>query len=157
MRSTSTSSTRTYMPPTDPVEPPKTPKRKLKLPQPKTVVSKKQLPWVLLAILALVSIFLFVQYEQAKSKLQNNGQQYYAAQTVRLGKLILLPTNEVPTIVTVKDVAKLQGQKFYVQAKDGDITFVYSQQQKAILYRPSANLIINVAPVNVTPTPGTGR
>jgi hypothetical protein len=68
----------------------------------------------------------------------------------RVSKLIILPQDEKPTIVTVKDASKLKGEQFYAEARNGDVTLVYSQAKKAILYRPSANVIVNVANVTVT-------
>lgn len=142
---TTTTSVRTFKTNSPSAEVP-APKKRPKLVMPK--VPTTILPWLIIGVLCLLSIFLLVQYNEAQSKLQGGSQHYYEVQTKRLGKLILLPTSEKPTIVTVKDVSKLSGQKFYANAKNGDITFVYPQLQKAILYRPSNNLIINVAPIS---------
>lgn len=76
-----------------------------------------------------------------------------------VGKLMLLPADEVPLIATVADPAKLQGQAFFENAKKGDKVLLYNVARKAILYDPVANKIINVAPLSpgtqpsVAPTP----
>ncbi len=64
----------------------------------------------------------------------------------RVGNMMLLP-DETPTIATVTDLSKLQGQKFFAHAQKGDIVLMYARAQKAILYSPSQNKIIEVAPI----------
>jgi hypothetical protein len=64
----------------------------------------------------------------------------------RVGNMMLLP-EETPTIATVSDLSKLQGQKFFAHASKGDIVLMYAKAQKAILYSPSQNKIIEVAPI----------
>jgi hypothetical protein len=70
---------------------------------------------------------------------------------VQIGKLIELP-KEIPTIATVSDVTKLQDQQFFSQAKNGDKVLIFAQAKEAILYRPSENKLIHVAPLNI-PSP----
>jgi len=60
-----------------------------------------------------------------------------------------LPKEEVPTIATISDKEKLKGQVFFDAAENGDILFAYTTAMKAILYRPSTNKIINVAPITI--------
>lgn len=110
---------------------------------------KVLLPWLLVVVLLIAVGGLYWQYRMAQNKLDVNNPQYYSTQTKRLSKLIILPTSEKPTILTVKDADKLKAQKFYAGAHDGDLTFVYTKASKAILYRPDKNIIVNVAPVNV--------
>lgn len=73
-----------------------------------------------------------------------------------VGKLMMLPS-ETPTLATVTDVKKLQGQIFFKNASDGDKVLMYGGAQEAILYDPNKNIIVNVAPLNVetttSPTP----
>lgn len=66
-----------------------------------------------------------------------------------VGKLIVLPEGEQPTIATVTDPSKLQDQKFFVNAKNGDKVLIYTTAKKAILYSPSTNKIVEVAPLNI--------
>jgi hypothetical protein len=65
----------------------------------------------------------------------------------KVGQLIVLPTDEQPTIATVSDLDKLKGQPFFAHAELGDKVFIYSGAKKAILYRPSTNKIIELAPL----------
>ncbi|MBY0539793.1 hypothetical protein K2P56_05215 [Patescibacteria group bacterium] len=70
----------------------------------------------------------------------------------KVGKLMVLPEGETPTLATVADPEKLKDQKFFTNAKTGDKVLIYATSQKAILYSPSLNKIVEVAPVNL----GTG-
>jgi len=65
----------------------------------------------------------------------------------KVGKLIVLPTDEIPTIATVSDPEALKGQSFFVDAKKGDKVLIYSNAGKAVLYDPVANKIVTVAPI----------
>ena len=69
-----------------------------------------------------------------------------------VGKLITLPEDEVPTIASVLDKSALADQPFFVNAENGDKLLIYSKAKKAILYRPSVNKIIEVAPLTLDNT-----
>ena len=66
-----------------------------------------------------------------------------------VGKLIILPTGEEPTLATVSDPEKLKDQAFFKNAVLGDKVLIYAAAKKAILYSPSRGKIIEVAPVNL--------
>ncbi len=66
-----------------------------------------------------------------------------------VGKLIELPSDETPTIATVVDAAKVKTQAFFTNAQNGDKVLLYSKSGKAILYRPTTNKIVEVAPINI--------
>ncbi|MEJ0021752.1 MAG: hypothetical protein WDN47_04220 [Candidatus Doudnabacteria bacterium] len=66
-----------------------------------------------------------------------------------IGKLIVLPTDEQPTLATVTDPSKLADQPFFASAKMGDKVLIYTNAKKAILYDPVANKIVEVAPINI--------
>ncbi len=66
-----------------------------------------------------------------------------------LSKLIVLPTNETPTLATVSDPEKLRDQAFFANAQKGFKVVVYSKAGKAILYDPFQKKIVEVAPVNL--------
>lgn len=90
-------------------------------------------------------------YKQAKS-LKVNPQQVAQEENKKLieavGKLVLLPEGETPTIATVTDVNKLKSQQaFFARSAEGDKVLIYTSALKAIMYRPSTNKIIEVAPL----------
>lgn len=70
-----------------------------------------------------------------------------------VGKLLVLPEGETPTIATVSDLEKLKSQPFFINAKNGDKVLIYTNAKKAILYDPVAHKIIEVAPINIGNTP----
>jgi heme/copper-type cytochrome/quinol oxidase subunit 2 len=114
---------------------------------------------VILIVAAIPAYYYYNQYKSVQTLLQNPGAS--ADATVqdlvnKVGKLMELPTNEIPKIATVSDITKLKGQAFFANAQNGDKVLVYSQNKEAILYRESINKIIQVAPVDlgaVAPTP----
>jgi len=107
---------------------------------------------VLLVLAIATSIFFFVQYRhtQAQLKNPNSAAQSQTQELIdKVAKLTDLPSGE-PTVATVSDVSKLSSQTFFVNAKNGDKVLIYSSAKKAILYRPSTNKIINIAPLSIS-------
>ena len=143
------SSTRTFQtsPPAADVLPPKVSRKLPKIPH----VAASRLPWLIVIGLVLISLFLFNQYREAQSKLaspQATGSSKQVSQTLtKVAKLVIVPTDETPTVVTVADTNKLKNQTFFSHAKIGDKVIVYARAKQAILYRPSTNQIVNMAPV----------
>lgn len=66
-----------------------------------------------------------------------------------VGKLVILPKGEEPTVATVTDPAKLADQPFFDNSQTGDKVLIYTTSQRAILYRPSENKVIEIAPLNI--------
>ncbi|MBP9669332.1 MAG: hypothetical protein KBE09_03515 [Candidatus Pacebacteria bacterium] len=64
-----------------------------------------------------------------------------------VGRLIVLPENEVPTVATVTEPEKLKDQLFFANAKMGDKVLLYTEAKKAYLYDPVAKKLIEVAPI----------
>ena len=114
---------------------------------------------VLLLVLALLtSYYFYTKYQTSKQSL--NKPQVETGQAIetlkeKIGTLIELPKEEEPIPATVSDVTKLKDQTFFAKAKNGDKVLIYSKAKLAILYRPSTNKIINVAPVNIGETKTT--
>ncbi|MFA6095619.1 MAG: hypothetical protein WC767_02140 [Candidatus Paceibacterota bacterium] len=70
------------------------------------------------------------------------------AQYVReIGKAIVLPEGEAPTLATISDPEALKSQPFFANAKVGDIVLVYEVAKKAVLWRPSEKRLIEVSSV----------
>lgn len=66
----------------------------------------------------------------------------------KVGKLVMLPTNEEPVIATINDASALtKEQVFYKGSINGDVVLVYQKAAKAIVYSPSRDIIVNVGPV----------
>lgn len=66
----------------------------------------------------------------------------------RVGSHMILPSGETPMLATVTDANALaKQQSFYANVQNGDKLLVYVQSQKAVLYSPSRDIIVNVGPV----------
>ena len=120
--------------------------------------------WIGLCLIAVIGIgtggYFYYQYQQAKTVLGNSTAAAQAEQqnlVEKVGKLIVLPQGEQPTIAIVSDVTKLRNQPFFSSAVNGDRVLIYAKAKKAILYDPVANKIKEIGPVDlgqpsVTPT-----
>lgn len=64
-----------------------------------------------------------------------------------------IPNNEVPSVATVTDVAKLRDQIFFENAQKGDKVLIYAGARKAYLYRPSTDKIIEESSVELADDP----
>ena len=84
---------------------------------------------------------------EAKQQVDPNAEAKQLSTDV--GKLIDIQTDETPTIATVIDATKVKGQAFFANAQNGDKVLLYSKVGKAVLYRPSTNKIIEIAPINI--------
>lgn len=87
-----------------------------------------------------------VNLKQKESQNENKRTELEQLLT-EIGTILVLPTGENPTIATIRDLSKLAGQPFFEGAAVGDKLVVYNISKKAILYRPSAKKVINIAPL----------
>lgn len=120
--------------------------------------ANKNIQYIIGAVIIIValipSVYFYIQAQQAQARLANPN--LFAAEEVKryvgeVGKLMMLPSGETPTLATVNDKDKLKSQPFFANSENGDKVLIYSTAKKAILFRPSVNKIIDVAPINVSP------
>ena len=111
-----------------------------------------------LTVLMLVGIGGAVYYQQQAKRaeyLLNNpdvvAKQETQAIVDKVKKLVIIP-NETPQMATILDKEKLKDQPFFVNAQNGDRVLVFTKAQKAVLYRPSSNMIVEVGPVSMPST-----
>ncbi|MEX0933723.1 MAG: hypothetical protein WD003_00485 [Candidatus Paceibacterota bacterium] len=132
---------------------------------PKRAPRTKVLGFVVILIIILAGAYYFTVYapegnttgeEAVSGELSDDNTSQAATEqeileTVeRAGRHILLPSGETPVMATVVDAAVLQAeQPFYQNVVNGDRVLVYQQAQRAIIYSPSRDLIVNVGPVVV--------
>ncbi len=110
---------------------------------------------LILFVLALgTAIYFYRQVSVLKQNPQAAAQEEAEDLVSKVGRLIVLPKDEVPTIATVSDPDKLKDQPFFAKAKIGDKVLLYSQAKKAYLYDPVANRILEVAPITVNANQG---
>ncbi len=133
------------------------PKNSSKLPK-----SNRMSTYVIEAVLVLVVVGLGLWcwnlYNDRKnlqsevSSLNQNPQSQAQKQTQivvnQVSKLMQLPSNETPTIVEVSNAAQAKKQSaFFQNAQNGDKALLYIKAGEAVLYRPSTNKIVAVAPI----------
>lgn len=103
--------------------------------------------FILILLIALVAAGYF--YWQYQSVSGNKEEKEIKKLVTEIGKMMLLP-EEQPTLATVTDKEKLVGQRFFVNCQNGDKLLIFPLASKAILYRPSKKLIVEVASVQAT-------
>lgn len=109
----------------------------------------------LVAIIAIVAAgYLFNQVRILKKNPQAVAQKEVADLTAKVGKLVVLPAGETPTVATVSDPEALKDQAFFASAQKGDKVLIFAQAKKAILYSVTLNKIIEVAPLNIGTSKG---
>lgn len=112
------------------------------------------------ACLFIVMAFVLVDRSNLKKQVADlsNPQQQASKEAERLktelDKVIELPPDESPTVATVVDASKVQGQSFFAKTQNGDKVLLFPKSGKAILYRESTKKIIEVAPINLGETQG---
>jgi hypothetical protein len=111
---------------------------------------KKMLTTIVVVILLLgfagASGFFYWQYRTLLSK---SSDAEVASLLKEVSTLMVLPES-TPTVATIADKTKLEGQEVFKKAENGDKLLIYLDVQKAILYRPSIKKIIDVVPIRTT-------
>jgi flagellar basal body-associated protein FliL len=105
---------------------------------------------VVLLLVAVSSSIYFYRKSNVKIDSQEEAVKDLARTIKMVGKHIVLPTDEQPTMATVSDPEKLKDQPFFVNAKKGYKVLIFSLSKKAILYDPVADRIVEVAPINAS-------
>ena len=96
---------------------------------------------------------LAIQYRALAQPSQPSARAEADQLIARLGRLILLPTGEQPTVATVVDPEKLRDQPFFTNAQKGDKVLIYTNAGKAVLYNPAEDKIVEVAPITIGQAP----
>ncbi len=106
--------------------------------------------WIIRGLVALLCIAAGSSvyfWNQSRTAAHQPAQESEAQTLVAaVSKLVVLPSDETPTIATVKDKESLKSQPFFIEAEVGDKVLIYQKAGKAILYRPSTNRVIAIAP-----------
>lgn len=121
----------------------------------KSMMPKLLFPVVIIALIITASMaaYFYFQNVQLKKNPQVLAQQEVQDLVAKVSRLIVLPEGETPTVATVSDPEKLKEQPFFSKAQKGDKVLIYTNAKKAILYSPTANKIVDVAPINIGNTP----
>ncbi|MBI2003531.1 MAG: hypothetical protein HYS78_00925 [Parcubacteria group bacterium] len=113
---------------------------------------KRLMPYVLTFLVLVAAGFSVYFWNEARA-LKANPQRATQEETLKLigaiSKLIVLPEGENPTVATVTDPEALSSQPFFANAQAGDKVLIFTNSRKAILYSPTQNKIVEVAPINI--------
>lgn len=120
-------------------------------------ISKKKLMYTGLVLLLIIvasipAVYFYTEYQKAQQKLTNPtmaAKEELKSLIEKVGKLMILPEGETPTLATVSDVTKLKGNAFFERAQNGDKVLIFAKAKKAVLYRPSENKLVEVAPLEI--------
>ena len=119
-----------------------------------TKPTRSRLGSVVLIIITLASLGAGGYYYYNYQKLKNSSPSVVGAAEAKdlqnkVGRLMVLPADESPTIATVSDYSQLKDQPFFAKSTNGDKLLIYSKAKIAVLYNPSLNKIINVGPLSI--------
>lgn len=115
----------------------------------KRINSKLLLIIAFCLLIVLGGSYFFYKKVETNTSPNLQMQKETADYVSTVGKLILLPEGEAPTVAIVSNKEKLSNQPFFKLAENGDVLLAYKTALKAILYRPMINKIINVAEISV--------
>ncbi len=119
---------------------------------------------IVLVIVSIGFVWSLSNYLMVKKELAfvstPEGLEQIATQEVqelvkKVGKLIVLPADEEPSVATIVDAELLaKEQVFYQNASSGDKILIYVQAKKALIYNPEKNILVNVGPIYLEDNPG---
>lgn len=116
-------------------------------------MQKEKLMKTVVPIVAIVAVVLagyfYSQLRVLKQNPQAVAQKEAEALVAKVGRLVVLPDGETPTVATVSDPEALKDQAFFAKAQIGDKVLIFAEAKKAVLYSVSLNKVIDVAPLNI--------
>ncbi len=94
---------------------------------------------ILIVVLLICSYFLFF----------NKKSEISSDEVIRrAGKIVVLPSDEIPTVATITDLIPLKDSLFFKDAKLGDKVIIYAKSGKAVIFRIGENKIVEIGPLN---------
>lgn len=129
---------------------------------------KKAIPVLLTSIFLLLVIgsvatagFFYYRYRAIAASTDSAKQKANADELKRIiddvAKLMVVPTDETPTMATVTDKEKLREQPFFSNAENGDKVLFYTKAGKAILYRPSLKKVVDFTAIKAVEPSSTPK
>lgn len=118
----------------------------------KSIMTKQRFLNMVMLVVLLMAIALSGYFYYKLHNLQKSTQEVAKKEAKdllgKIARLYLIPTGEEPTVATVSDPEKLKDQAFFSGAAKDDKVLIFTNAGKAVLYRPSIDKIIEVAPIN---------
>lgn len=104
---------------------------------------------VLFAIALAGTVFFYREVKVLEQDPNKVNEEKIVTLVEKVNKIIALPEGEMPVLAEVSDLTPLAGNKFFAKAKVGDQVLLYTAARKAYLYDPKANIIIEVASLDI--------
>jgi hypothetical protein len=95
-----------------------------------------------IAIMAGLAAVIVIQQRKINNSAEVNSRKTQES----VAKLMLLPDEEA-IISEISDANSVKGQPFFAQAENGDQVLLFLEAAKIVIYRPSANKIVNAGPI----------
>ncbi len=105
---------------------------------------------LLFVFMALSAFLLFKinKLKNVKSNLINEPKTEEQKSVLeKVSEIVILPPNEVPELVVIKDLEEIKNEPFFKNAQVGDSVLIFINSKKAYLYRDSENRIVDIAPL----------
>lgn len=112
----------------------------------KSFLSTYKQTLITLGIVGIVATLGFGGYSVIRGS-HRNGLSDQKMVVAKVSQLMILPIDEEPALATITDTTKLTSNPFLAKAQNGDRILLYAKNQKAIIYRPSINKIVDVGPI----------
>lgn len=110
------------------------------------------IPFVIIAFIGVIGIWAINNFRITKS--QENNQTALTTEKKQelltsISKHVMIFNEEEPLIVRINNAEQLrQQQSFFQYSENDDILLIY--KDKALIYRPNEDVIVNVGPLYVT-------
>lgn len=105
----------------------------------------------LIVIVLLALAFFAYEYFKLSSDPAIIAKEKTAKIVNEVSRAIVLPDDPNIAVAMVADKTKLEGQKFFQNAENGDYIVLVPSESRAILYRPSLHKVVDVAPFSTNP------
>jgi heme/copper-type cytochrome/quinol oxidase subunit 2 len=105
---------------------------------------------LLLVIVGYTAFYFYQKANKATEVAQNEPLDQLNLAIAEVGKLVILPINDTPTLSVVVDANQAKNDpafslfKFFENTEAGDMWLSYSKTGKNILYRPTTKKIVNM-------------
>lgn len=116
----------------------------------------KKVAGVLFVALLLLGGWAYYQKARIASGVQSEAKKLTDSEQkalvseylAQVGRHMIIPQNDEPVVATVDDPSALiKQQAFFAGSLKGDVVLIFPKTQRAILYSPSRNKIVNAGPV----------
>ena len=107
--------------------------------------------FIVLLMSLCLSGFLYYKLKKVENSKTTDTREEVKSLVDKVSRLYLIPQGEEPTVATVSDPQILKEQSFFTLAEKGDKVLIFTRASKAVLYRPSIDKIIEIAPIKNNP------